>query len=162
MAKPRKRTPQPSPSLPGHGDHSRHAARRLTLAGVGIAVVFAGGWLLRRGPEKTSRLASDTPARTPLPEDERTVFAQYGGSASCRECHQEAFDLWEKSNHALAERPVDSERDRPAFDPPRSFRHGTQISQVRWADGAAEVTSVGLSGQPETHPVARVIGHDPL
>src|SRR5437016_3159844 len=93
MAKPRKRTPQPSPSLPGHGDHSRHAARRLTLAGVGIAVVFAGGWLLRRGPEKTSRLASDTPARTPLPEDERTVFAQYGGSASCRECHQEAFDL---------------------------------------------------------------------
>ena len=57
---------------------------------------------------------------------------------------------------------MDSERDRAAFDPPRSFRHGTQISQVRWADGAAEVTSVGLSGQPEPRAVARVIGHDPL
>ena len=68
MAKPRKRTPQPSPSLPGNGDHSRNAARRLTLAGIGIAVLLC---LLRQGPEKNSRLASDTRVRMALLEDER-------------------------------------------------------------------------------------------
>lgn len=112
--------------------------------------------------EKSTRLPDTATAITSGLEDERKVFAQYSGSASCRACHAEAFDLWETSNHALGERPVQSERDRTAFDPPRSFRHGTQSSAMRWTNGTAAVMSTGLSSEPETHTVARVIGHDPL
>ena len=162
MARRRKRTAKAQPPWRGSGNHSRSAARWLVLAGVVLAVFLAGWWWHGRGTETNSRPATVTSGRTPLLEDERKVFAQYGGSASCRECHEEAFALWEESHHALAERPVQSERDRDAFDPPRSFRHGTQSSAMRWTNGTAGVTSTGLSGQPETHLVARVIGHDPL
>ena len=158
MANPRKRTPSP----PFLGKGNRTVVRPPALAGVVIVVLFAGWWWHRRGADKDSPLSNLPPIRMPLLEDERTVFGKYGGSASCRECHEEAFDLWEESSHALAERPVKSERDRAAFDPPRSFRHGAQSSEARWVAGAAEVTSAGLSGQPETHRVARVIGHGPL
>src|SRR5271165_4691320 len=34
-----------------------------------------------------------------LLEEERSVFARYGGSASCRDCHQEQFVLWKGSHH---------------------------------------------------------------
>ena len=36
--------------------------------------------------------------------DEKDVFAGYAGSASCKDCHGEAYDLWKTSNHAMAER----------------------------------------------------------
>lgn len=71
-------------------------------------------------------------------EDDAATFARYRGSASCRDCHAEQFTTWQGSHHGLAERAVD-----PALDP-------------------AEIASVGLSGQVETHAVARVIGVAPL
>ena len=95
-------------------------------------------------------------------EEERTVFAQYAGSVSCKGCHEEEYAQWQKSNHGMAERLVDTPLDRRAFDPYRSFRHGAQSTEVRWTNGAAQVTTVGLSGAPETHSITRVIGHDPL
>ena len=162
MARPRKPPPQGAPRRPGGGRLSPKALRWLALVGI-VGVVACAGWWLRtpRGQEepKPARVRSTT---TPLLEDERTVFAQYGGSASCRECHEEAFALWEKSNHGLAERPVQPERDRAGFEPPRAFKHGTQTSAAHWTNNTAAVTSTGLSGQPETYNVARVIGHDPL
>jgi tetratricopeptide (TPR) repeat protein len=92
---------------------------------------------------------------------EKEVFAQYGGSESCRECHAEAYEHWRRSNHALAERPVDPARDRPAFDPPRAFHHGTQFTGVRYENGRFEVRTPG----PTNHGpfvVERVIGNFPL
>src|SRR5512139_3993954 len=32
--------------------------------------------------------------------------AAYAGSASCRDCHREAYDQWQGSHHALAERSI--------------------------------------------------------
>ena len=93
---------------------------------------------------------------------ERAVFAQYGGSESCRDCHAEEYRQWQESNHGLAERLVRPAMDEPAFKPARSFKHGTQSSSVTWSNGIAAVTSLGLSGHPERHPVARVIGNHPL
>ena len=98
----------------------------------------------------------------PLVADEKTVFAQYGGSASCQSCHEEEYNLWKTSHHALAERPVQPGRDRLAFDPSQTFHHGTQSSTVSWTNGSAVVTAVGLSHQPEAHIIDRVIGEDPL
>ncbi|MDR3458550.1 MAG: tetratricopeptide repeat protein [Verrucomicrobiae bacterium] len=94
--------------------------------------------------------------------DEPKVFAQYGGSESCRDCHAEEYRLWKNSNHALAERPVQAARDRGAFAPTQTFRHGTQSSTASWSNGIATVTAIGLSGRPEPHAIARVIGNDPL
>lgn len=98
----------------------------------------------------------------PVLPDQAATYATYAGSASCRECHEEAFALWEKSNHGLAERSLNLELDRRAFDPPRSFQHGSQQTRV-WLEGSnCLVSARGLSGSPETHAVVRVIGHDPL
>ncbi len=162
MAKSRERTPQPSPSLRGSPNHPRSGARWLALAGVVIVILFAGWWRQQREEQKYATPAKITPAGTPLLANEQTIFAQYGGSESCRECHEEAFGLWEKSNHALAERPVQPDRDRTAFDPARLFKHGTQSTAAVWTNDTGAVTSTGLHGQPEIHAVARVIGHDPL
>lgn len=102
------------------------------------------------------------PSATPILTDQEATYAEYAGSDSCRECHEEAFALWETSNHGLAERPLLPELDRAAFDPPRMFVHGTQHSGA-WSDGTNFLVSArGLSGSNETHAAVRVIGHDPL
>jgi tetratricopeptide (TPR) repeat protein len=144
--------------------HRQHHRSRRTL--LGLAVVFlavallAANWWWRRAPSPPRSPVG--PASIPLlVGDEKTVFAQYAGSPSCRECHEEAFEAWENSNHALAERPL-SERDRSAFQPERFFKHGTQSSTASWTNGEASVISLGLSGQPEAHAIMRVIGNDPL
>ena len=90
------------------------------------------------------------------------LFTQYGGSESCRDCHAAEFNQWENSHHDLAERFVQPALDKAAFDPPRSFKDGTQSSSVNWSNGVAVITSIGLSGKSEAHIVARVIGDDPL
>ena len=94
--------------------------------------------------------------------DEKKIFSQYGGSESCKDCHEEEYDLWKKSNHGLAERLVQPERDRADFDPAQTFKHGTQTSTASWSNGVATVTAIGLSRKPESHAIARVIGNDPL
>ncbi len=85
----------------------------------------------------------------------------YAGSASCRECHKDAYQLWAKSNHGLAERPLRSDLDAAAF-------HGAHFSPaslpvaVGLTNASYSITAVGLSGQPEVHSVERVLGNDPL
>ncbi len=135
----------------------------LALVAMMVLVVLWAGWHSGStpGPERGEK-APAARAGKPLLDDEHTVFAQYGGSESCRKCHEEQYHAWKTSHHGLAERPVDPASDRVAFDPGRSFRHGTQTTQLRWINGVPEITSLGLSGKPEAHAVARVIGNDPL
>jgi tetratricopeptide (TPR) repeat protein len=77
--------------------------------------------------------------------DEKSAFAAYAGSESCRDCHKEAYDEWWKSNHGLAERPVS-----PAMD------------QLAFPDGKFQVTALGFGKSNGTFAVERVIGNDPL
>lgn len=93
---------------------------------------------------------------------EQRLDPQYVGSASCRECHPEAFQKWAGSHHAEAERLVVTQRDRTAFDPAREFKHGTQKTALQWRDGQALITGLGQANRWETQVVARVIGEDPL
>jgi len=90
------------------------------------------------------------------------TYAQYGGSKSCQRCHEEAYELWAKSHHGLAERLLESKLDDPAFIPPRSFQHASQSTSVGTSNGTYEITAIGLSHQPETYPVDRIIGVSPL
>lgn len=95
-------------------------------------------------------------------EDEQRLFAKYAGSPSCRDCHKDEYALWEKSNHGLAERPVQSGLDTPAFLPARRFRHATQQTHVELSGTNFLVTCIGLSRSNETHKAQRVIGNVPL
>ena len=88
--------------------------------------------------------------------------AAYAGSATCQKCHEPEHELWSASHHALAERPVQTNFDLAAFDPPRTFQHGSQTTAVAVVNGQFQVTTLGLSGHAETFSVERVIGHDPL
>jgi tetratricopeptide (TPR) repeat protein len=101
-------------------------------------------------------------AAEPLLRPEAEVFAEYAGSASCRECHAAEYDQWLASNHGLAERPPRDDLEASAFDPARTFSHGKQTTEVRQRDGRREVVTLGLGGKVEPHTVERVIGHDPI
>jgi len=93
------------------------------------------------------------------PEKAKSLYA---GSASCCECHREAYGIWAKSNHGLAERAVTPALDLNAFVPDRSFHAGSQTTRTGFANGNFFISSVGLSGRPEAHIVERVIGNNPL
>ena len=142
---------------------------RFRFLGIGLGVVVIGlavFWFVRRsglptGPGRYGQAGMARPEPAFL-EDERAAFAQYGGVESCKDCHADQYNLWRHSSHGLAERPVEPALDRVAFDPARSFQHGTQTTSVRWTNGVAQVTCIGLSGKPEAHTVARVIGNYPL
>lgn len=95
-------------------------------------------------------------------EPEAEAFARYAGSASCRECHEAEWGLWLRSNHRWAERLPNPEQEGPAFDPPRSFQHGTQTTHVRATNEQYEVLTPGYDGHAGPYRVQRVIGHEPL
>jgi hypothetical protein len=52
-------------------------------------------------------------------------YADYGGSASCRDCQPTEFKDWQISHHALAER-LPGPEDVTACSLPRRFQHDTQ------------------------------------
>lgn len=86
----------------------------------------------------------------------------YGGSESCKDCHSTRYTAWTTSNHAVAERPPDADLDQAAFDPARSFTHGTQTSEPRKSGNTFLVNTKGFKNANENYEVVRVIGHDPL
>src|SRR5690349_8679649 len=113
---------------------SSSASRKHLASALVVMVCAASGlfWLWQRGPERQQNLQKITslaggPFRL---EDEKKVYAQYAGSASCRECHEEAFTVWKNSHHGLAEREPAASMDAAAFEPARSFHHGTQQTSI--------------------------------
>src|SRR5208337_5174009 len=84
------------------------------------------------------------PMRSPDNLDGQHALAQYAGSDSCRECHAQAYDVWAKSSHGLAERPVQPTADASAFAPARSFKAGSQTTTLQLTNGEFLITSVGL------------------
>jgi tetratricopeptide (TPR) repeat protein len=148
------------PAARNHAPPARAlTARRAGAALVVAALLAAVGWQLGRRPAAGPGAPAASATAAP---DDAAVYATYAGSASCRECHAEEFQLWEKSHHGLAERPVQAERDRGAFDPPREFRHGTQTSQARVNGERFEVITVGRDGTKKPFAVERAIGVSPL
>lgn len=128
----------------------------LILIGLGLwfSTRFASDWNSQRSrPSSSSKF---------YVEAESAVYSQYGGSASCQECHAEAYDLWAKSHHGLAERLPTNSLDAVAFVPARTFKHGTQQTGALTTNGNYALRTAGLSGSNEIFHAERVIGHDPL
>ena len=130
-----------------------------------LALIGAGGFFVLKWNHWTawSYPSSRTSSiGAPIMADEKQVFAQYGGSASCKECHREAYASWKNSNHGLAERQPAKAMDERAFQPPRTFPHGSQETSLSQAHGRYQVKAVGVSKNSEIFAVERVIGNDPL
>lgn len=166
-----KSPPAPTP-LPPAPDEGGGNGGMLWVA-LGLVALMGGiGWALwpkaayQEVPvDKAAVAVADVPRSKILPfvmPDEKEAFAQYAGSASCKECHQTEFDKWQDSHHGLAERLPDDKLDLAGFEPPQSFQHGSQTTEVRKKDGVYEIASLGFDGKKEAYPVERVIGHAPL
>lgn len=88
--------------------------------------------------------------------------AEYAGSESCAECHQEIYDLWATSNHAHAQRDMVDELDRPAFTPHRTIEHGSQTSHVGIKEGKYTITTLGPDGEVNDYHPEGVLAYFPL
>jgi tetratricopeptide (TPR) repeat protein len=95
-------------------------------------------------------------------EPAAAVYARYGGSDSCRECHAEEYKAWKLSNHALAERQPAPGMDNPAFIPARTLDHGLQNTRVLTNQGHYELVAPGLQSTNQVFPVERVLANYPL
>ena len=137
------------------------ARRGWFVAGAVVLVAIMVVGILKRGASNNPDAgAAATPA--PILEPEQAVYARYAGSESCRDCHRKAYDDWAKSNHGLAERKPSLALDKPAFDPARTFHHGTQDTRVSERDGQFTVRTLGYSNVVAPYAVDRVIGNNPL
>ena len=120
-----------------------------------LAVALIWAWSgLRSSPVNTGRLK-------PGPKDE-AVFALYGGSPSCKSCHEEAYALWMHSHHARAERLIDPEIDGVAFQSHFKFSHGSNRDWVQTRDGQFEIVTAGIDGRQQPFRPERVLAVNPL
>ena len=137
---------------------------KLKTLGLAVAVGAAIAVIINSdsGSTKTDPPATEKPTRHWQPEEQAKAFSQYAGSKSCRECHEKAFDLWQGSDHQLAERLPDPKMDRGAFDPSREFKHPSLTSDITSEGDRFLIATLGLSGKKESFEVERVIGETPL
>ena len=129
---------------------------------IALAVVTCVGWFVFNPARTGSSIDTIRHTTKFRLEDEVKIHADYAGSESCKQCHEDAYNLWAKSHHGLAERLPDASLDKPAFSPSRSFTHGTQKTSTREANGRCEVVAAGLDNTQEVFRVDRVIAHSPL
>lgn len=133
-------------------------SRREMVFLLALVVLLPGAiWLAL--DEGDSRPVPADKASGPEPDD--VVYAKYGGSESCRECHREEFELWSRSHHALAERDLELELDKAAFDPPRELK-GAEESSFFLRTNRCFIRAPDASGLIREFPIERVLGVDPL
>ena len=133
-----------------------------------VAIIGAGiliCWQFAAQPAPYTPVVTPVAASVPtgpIMEEEAHAFAGYAGDAACKACHAAEFDKWASSHHGLAERPLNAALDKEAFDPAKSFTHGSQKSTAQGSGDAAQITTLGFGNQVVPYTVNRVIGHDPL
>jgi len=148
--------------------NSSPTPRKVPLAmklGIPVALLITafGMWMFRGEAGKAlSRSAQPALPKSFQLQEENEAYALYAGSASCRECHEEAYQLWRTSNHGLAERIPLPHREDPAFVPASSFEHGSQKTDVRKVGETYQVFTPGPDGTNGPFVVDRIIGNDPL
>ncbi len=123
---------------------ARSLFRALSVLVGATAVLLALAWVLLPSGWTTPALASLEGLPNEHPPSE---------AVACAECHRYEFEQWMQSHHAMANRPVDLEKDKPAFF---------------GAPHAADATATLAAGRPvvrqdgQTFSVEAVIGVTPL
>ena len=136
-------------------------AQRFLLLILGAIALVSGGvaWWVLSTPD-WERLA---PVSSVLPGElvRRSAFPP-AGAQECRACHVAEFDDWSQSQHAHANRLVNSRQDGPAFNPPRIFQEGLLTTDFSEKWGRFIVRQTGPEGIPSLHRAVAVIGVEPL
>lgn len=133
----------------GLPDPAPHSPRSLRLL---LALAAPGALLLLGTVACAPRGASSAP---PAATASQT-------SASCRECHAEAFQAWSGTDHALANRPVDPARDREAFAAhPRAAAGGSDFA-LAWTESGPRLTELRAGEPPVAYTAEAILGAKPL
>lgn len=107
---------------------------------------------------------ASAPASAPAgqPTTAPASVSVWGGSESCKRCHEEAYAEWKTSHHANAQRHLVPELDHPAFSPRREIRHASQTSYADLREGRPVLTTIGSDGRQHDFEPVGVIGVAPL
>ena len=132
---------------------SAAAAILLGAGALGLLASVLGG--CSREEKTPARAAAESLRIAP----QRTSFA----STDCRSCHEDVYQSWSTSHHALAHRPVDAAKDAEGVTPPKNFPlHGVDYD-LAWKDGRPAFTEKRGPQDPIDHYTAEfVLGHTPL
>ena len=130
----------------------------LLITGSITLLAALGGTLVWEEPKKRAQESTEAVGDS----SESGAAGGFAGSKTCARCHAGEFSAWQGSHHALAERKLDPELDRAAFEPARKVRHGSIESTVSVQDGRLDVTTLGSGGQSGVFAPERVIGVAPL
>lgn len=121
-----------------------------------LSVVTPG---CRKSPEAPK--SATAPQASATRADSHLVAA----STDCRSCHEQIYEAWSTSHHALAHRPVSETADADAFGRPQQFSaHGVDY-RIEWKDGKPSFTEKrpGAPASPPFHYTAEfALGHTPL
>ena len=98
-------------------------------------------------------IAADSQARSAFPDAQ---------ALACAKCHAKEFDEWQQSQHARANRLVDSSADSDAFTPTREIRNGSFVTQIRNNGGNFAFAESFSNQPPKTFRAEAVIGIEPL
>jgi tetratricopeptide (TPR) repeat protein len=129
---------------------------------VGAAAIAAALVYFRKTPPASTRLEGKAGAPSSLRASDASVFKEYGGSESCKSCHETEYRLWRDSHHGLAEQRMDNSLDASAFSKQPQIIHGSQTSEALATNGTFELITTALDGKPRAFVPERVIGVDPL
>jgi len=97
----------------------------------------------------------------PAEEDggDRALAAEdYTGAESCRECHQEAYGVWEKSAHARAMTIATPETVRGDFEQDTTHTYDGQTHHAVRRGDSYYIRTAGLDGEVRMFPVLYTLG----
>ncbi|MGH7959007.1 MAG: tetratricopeptide repeat protein [Opitutaceae bacterium] len=123
-----------------------------------IGAMAAGTVLLFSSIAGGCRRESQSVAGAPTPKPAHISFA----STDCRSCHEDIFNAWSNSHHALAHRPVDAQKDADAFVPARDDVVNGIDYHLEWKDERPSFTERRGTQPAETYTAEFVLGHTPL
>ena len=91
------------------------------------------------------------------------VSAQdYIGSDRCTACHQDAFEAWEGSHHALAWTPAEDTNILADFNDTRFAQGDFNVLFHRDENGNPRIEVTEIDGETTDYPVHSVVGIEPL
>jgi predicted CXXCH cytochrome family protein len=130
----------------------------LIILCIGIGIVF----LLRPAllSKKAEKASSSFSTMEEALAHHSLIPSQH--SQSCKQCHQQAYEQWEHSQHAWANRLLDPQKDVAAFSQATKLTHGASTFEPQIHENDFELVVTDAQGKTEHFQALAVIGVEPL